>query len=62
MIQLDDTDQKYVADTLIDAIAMYQMRMTDANVCESNRMMAREQSKIANTALNIVMGLEVDKK
>lgn len=62
MIQLDDTDQKYVANTLIDAITMYQMRMTDANVCESNRIISREQAKIANTALNIVLGLEVDKK
>lgn len=62
MIQLDDTDQKFVENTLIDAIAMFQMRMTDANVAESNRIIAREQAKIANTALNIVMGLEVDKK
>lgn len=62
MIQLDDTDQKFVENILIDAIAMFQMRMTDANVAESNRIIAREQAKIANTALNIVMGLEVDKK
>ena len=62
MIQLDDTDQKYVADILINAIAMFQMRMIDANLSESNRIIAREQSKIANTALDIVMGLKVDKK
>ena len=62
MIQLDDTDQKFVENILIDAIAMFQMRMTDANVAESNRIIAREQAKIANTALNIVMGLEVGKK
>lgn len=62
MVKLDDTDQKYVADILINAIATFQMRMIDANVCESNRIIAREQSKIANTALDIVMGLEVDKK
>ena len=62
MVKLDDTDQKYVADILINAIAMFQMRMIDANLSESNRIIAREQSKIANTALDIVMGLEVDKK
>ena len=42
MVKLDDTDQKYVADILINAIATFQMRMIDANLSESNRIIARE--------------------
>lgn len=56
MITLDDTDQELVADALNRSIAIHEMRMTDPNVCESNRDRARELAKITRKALDIVKG------
>lgn len=56
MITLDDTDQEFVADTLIHAIAIHEMRMTDPEICEKNRDKARELAKITQKALKIIKG------
>lgn len=56
MITLDDTDQKFVADTLSKCIGVLGLRMTDPNVCEANRDRAREYRKIAVKARKIING------
>ena len=54
MITLDDTDQEYVSAVLSKCIAIVGMRMTDTNVCEANRELAREIHKMAVKARDIV--------
>lgn len=56
MITLDDTNQKFVADTLSHCIAVLGMRMTDPNVCEGNRERAMEFHRMAIKARSIVKG------
>lgn len=58
MVTLDETEQKYVSDTLTHCIAVLGMRMTDPNVCEVNRDRAMEYHRMAIKARSIVDGKE----
>ena len=52
--KLDQTDVAYLQDILIKAAATWQMQMTDPNLCEVNRDLAREKAKMADKALCII--------
>ena len=62
MITLDDTDQKFISDTLSHCIAILGIRMTDPNVCEGNRVRAMEYHRMALKAREIVKGAKDEGK
>lgn len=58
MVTLDDTDQVFLKDILIKAKATFDLMMTDADVCESNRRKVREYSKMTTQAIRILNGIK----
>lgn len=54
MITLDKIDRDYIIDVLCKCQAILHIRMTDPEVCESNRDRAREYAKMVQTAMDIL--------
>lgn len=60
MITLDDTDKTFLKDILIKAKVNWDIMMTNEEVCEANRLKARELSKMTAYAIKILNGLNED--
>lgn len=54
MITLDDIDRDFLKDILIKCQAILKIRMTDPDLCESNRLRSREYAKMTQTAIDIL--------
>lgn len=56
MITLDEIDKDYIKDVLIKCQAILKVRMTDPDVCQTNRERSREYAKMSQTAIDILNG------